>query len=615
MSEFAIHWLSRAESLALGWTLLHFVWQGAAIALVFVLADRLTRRATSSIRYAVALGALALMPFFAAATFIHEIRILTPVRAVRTIQYELPRIVGPGTDRAITISAPESFATIPPLARQGTSWLQSHAEQILPWVDGVWILGVLLLAIRTIGGWRQLEQLRRSASGIVPAQVEQLLLRVAERVNVGGRVVVRVSDQVISPMVMGIWRATVILPMSAVLRLNMEELEAVLAHELGHIRRWDYACNLVQTALETVLFFHPAVWWLSRAVRDRREVCCDEIALHSGADPVVYAQTLLRLEEQKITDLQIAVALRGTSGSLLARIEKVLGGDGPMESRITGSVRLAVAGAVVIGLLLGPKVSDAVAAARPILNHVQSADPAPAAQPQESPTPKPRPGKAEAVIVSDAQSDAKVTDLAPVEPDNEVAAEPAGMQSDSKPGTKGISYIDGMRDAGYPLDLNNDLNALISMKSVGVTPEYAKAMANLGFGKPGVHELISLKALGVTPEYVAELKASGLGPKDFHEVTTEKALGITPEYSAEMKKVGFTNLGLHDLISLKAQGVSPEYVGWLKQQFPQITMDQLRQASVFHLDEKFLAAAKSHGFDGRDLEKLLRLKISGLLDE
>jgi hypothetical protein len=72
---------------------------------------------------------------------------------------------------------------------------------------------------------------------------------------------------------------------------------------------------------------------------------------------------------------------------------------------------------------------------------------------------------------------------------------------------------------------------------------------------------------------------------------------------------------LHDLISLKAQGTTPEYVGWLKQQFPQITVDEIRRASVFHLDEKFLAQAKSHGFDGKDLDKLLRLKISGLLDE
>jgi hypothetical protein len=188
-------------------------------------------------------------------------------------------------------------------------------------------------------------------------------------------------------------------------------------------------------------------------------------------------------------------------------------------------------------------------------------------------------------------------------------------QTEGKSSSKGISYLDGMRDAGYPLDLNNDLNALVSLKSLGVTPEYAKQMGEVGLGKPTVHELISLKSLGVTPEYVAGLKQSGIGPKDFHEVVTEKALGITPEYASAMKKSGFGDLDVHELISMKAQNVTPEYATWLKQQFPQATMNDLRRAAVFHLDDKFVAAAKSHGMSGTDLDKLLRLKISGLLDE
>jgi hypothetical protein len=181
--------------------------------------------------------------------------------------------------------------------------------------------------------------------------------------------------------------------------------------------------------------------------------------------------------------------------------------------------------------------------------------------------------------------------------------------------SKGMAYLDGMRDAGYPLDLNNDLDLLVSMKSLGVTPEYAKSMGAAGLGKPTAHDLITLKSMGITPEYVAALKQSGIGPKDFHEVVTEKALGITPEYAAGMKQKGFGDLNVHELITLKAQGMTPEYAGWLKQQFPQATMDELRRAAVFHLDEKFMAEAKAHGFDGKSLDKLLRLKMSGLLDE
>ena len=634
MSGLTMGWLSRGESIALGWTLLHFCWQGAAVALTFAFADRLTMRASSAVRYGVATGALALMPVLVLATFAREMKLATPAHAVATVQAQT--FLKANQLEALPILRPALAANMFQ-ARDSRSWLMDNTERILPWLDGFWLAGVLLLAVRTMGGWRQLEDLRKRAQGIVPAHVEQSFLRVCERVRVGRTVALRISDRVISPMAMGVWQATVILPISAVLNLSVEELEAVLAHELGHIRRWDYAWNLIQTTLETVLFFHPAVWWLSKKVRDRREICCDEIAVQSCADPIVYAQTLLRLEEQKLAELQLAVAQRGSGGSLLSRIRKVLGEDEPMESRIAGGVRVVVAGLIVFGLLLGPKMSKAVAASEPAVKPASTSaanvTPSVAAKTSVDLGSTSRANVAMTLPLAASQHDSESIELASTATggqtsnnqaqnsqtsdnqasDGQASSEPA--QGESRHTSKGVSYIDGMRDAGYPLDLNNDLNTLISLKSLGVTPEYAKQMGNLGFGKPSVHELISLKALGVTPEYVAQLKQSGLGPKDFHEVTTEKALGITPEYAAAMKKTDFGDLKLQDLISLKAQGVTPEYVSWLKQQFPQITLDELRRAAVFHLDDKFLAQAKSHGFDGKDVDKLLRLKMSGLLDE
>jgi beta-lactamase regulating signal transducer with metallopeptidase domain len=624
MSGFAVIWLSRGESLALGWTLLHFCWQGTAVAVAFAVADQLTRRARSGARYSLALCALGLMPLIVLATFAGELRTMTTVHSRASGGEAVQAKVDPLL--VLPVIRQYSLAMISGVQdRRGL--LASHAEEMLILLDGIWMLGVLLLAIRATGGWWQLESLRKSATGVVPAHLEQRFLLICNRLNVGRHVLLKVSDQVISPMAMGLFRATVILPMSAVLRLTAEELEAVLAHELGHIRRWDYACNLLQTALETVLFFHPAVWWLSRTVRDRREICCDEIAVQSCTDPVVYAQTLLRLEEQKLRNSQLAVALNGRRGTLLSRIERVLGEGEPMENRISSGVRLIVASAVLLALLFGPRVRHAVAASRPALDHAVAMLPAVAsskiqntiqdAQQSSTATPAPKPVagsfNAASKVEADAESGANENEASKA--NSQDSTDSSSAQAESTKHSKGTSYIDGMRDAGYPLDLHNDLNALISMKSLGVTPEYAKAMGALGFGKPSVQELISMKALGVTPEYLSEMKMSGLGPRDFHEATTEKALGITADYAAGMKAAGFGDMNVHELVSLKAQGVTPEYVGRLKQQFPQITLDQLRRAAVFHIDEAFLAKARSHGFDDKDLDKLLRLKISGLLDD
>jgi beta-lactamase regulating signal transducer with metallopeptidase domain len=619
---------------------------------------------------------------------------------------------------------------------ESTDWLTMRADRILPWVDALWLAGVLFLALRSLGGWWHLGLVRRHAQRMVPQEVERAFLRLCEQIQVGRQVILRASDEVISPLAMGVWRATVILPISAVLSMPKEELEAVIAHELGHIRRWDYLWNLLQTAVESVLFFHPAVWWLGRTVRDRREVCCDEIAVRNCPDAAVYARALLRLEEQRTVRLRLAIALGGCGGSLLGRVRKILGEDMALESSMTSGTSVAAVGALIITLLLGPKINEAVAAPmanrmQPVVAHVMKAIPAAVVTqldaagtrligpitPQPQPTvplkpnapaasPAPMPQIHTQLLISHNIAVNAATASAFEIEFQEATGTGSGQGNGTGSGqgtgaSKGTAYLDGMRDAGYPLDLNNDLNSLVAMKSVGVTPEFAKSMGTTGLGKPTVHELIALKSMGVTPEYVASLKQSGIAPKDFHEVVTEKSLGLTPQYAAEMKKgfgdlnlhdliamksmgitpeyaaemkqkgfgnlnahelismkslgvtpeyaaemkqkgfgdlnvhelvsmksmnvtpeyaaemkqKGFGDLSVHELISLKAQGMTPEYAGWLKQKFPQATTEELRRAAIFHLDDKFVADAKAHGFEGNNLDKLLKLKMSGLLND
>jgi beta-lactamase regulating signal transducer with metallopeptidase domain len=740
-----IAWLSREEIVALGWTLLHFCWQGTAIAVVFAVIDRITSDATSKVRYFVALAAFMLMPVIVMATFTEELRVANRAATTQTTNTATPMTAQAIEGAAQILSSLHLSAkpkpTLHPLPlasslEESTDWLTMRADRILPWVDAVWLVGVLFLALRSIGGWWHLGLVRQRAQRMVPQEVERAFLRLCQQIQVGRRVVLRASDEVISPLAMGVWRATVILPISAVLSMPREELEAVIAHELGHIRRWDFLWNLVQTAVESVLFFHPAVWWLGRTVRDRREVCCDEIAVRNCPDATVYARALLRLEEQRTVKLRMAVALEGCGGSLLARVKKVLGEDMALESSMTSGTSVAAVGALIITLLLGPKISEAVAAPvttrmRPVVAHVMKAIPAAVVSQLDAagtklipPAPKapqaPVSPKPSAPVAAPAAPAPQVHTQIFVSPNIAMSTvrafigeidlqestgtgegQGAGTGSSQATGTsKGTAYLDGMRDAGYPLDLNNDLNSLVGLKSVGVTPEYAKAMGTTGLGKPTVHDLIALKSMGVTPDYVASLKQSGIAPKDYHEVIAEKSMGLTPQYAAEMKKAfgdlslhdliamksmgitpeyatemkqkgfgnlsarelismkslgitpeyaadmkqkgfgdlsvhelitmkslgvtpeyaaemkqkGFGDVSVHELISLKAQGITPEYAGWLKQKFPQATNEELRRAAVFHLDDKFVADARTHGFDTNNLDKLLKLKMSGLLD-
>jgi hypothetical protein len=172
-------------------------------------------------------------------------------------------------------------------------------------------------------------------------------------------------------------------------------------------------------------------------------------------------------------------------------------------------------------------------------------------------------------------------------------------------------YIDGMRAAGYDVDIDK----YIAMKVQGITPEYAQAMAKAGYGKPSADDLIAMKVQGVTPEYVSELRAAGLQPSTIGDLVSYRIFKVTPEFVSGMKAAGFDSIPPQKLVELRVHGVTPEYARTVKQQYPNATIDELVQLRIFHIDDAFLAAAKRHGFTSLSIEKLVQLRISGVMGD
>src|SRR5262249_13851986 len=144
---------------------------------------------------------------------------------------------------------------------------------------------------------------------------QAIVTRLSRRLHIARRVRIFRSSLVDVPTVIGWLKPVVLVPASALAGLAPHQLEAVLAHELAHIRRHDYLVNLMQTLVETLLFYHPAVWWLSRRIRLERENCCDDLAVHLCGDPYTYARALADLEQLRGGRRQLALA--ATGGSLL----------------------------------------------------------------------------------------------------------------------------------------------------------------------------------------------------------------------------------------------------------------------------------------------------------
>lgn len=279
---------------ALGWALLHFVWQGAAIGIVVAVALALLRRAEARHRYAVcALALLACLALPAA----HLAWLLTDPAAGST-------------------------DTLPP------AWLLALGAQ-LPALVSAWSLGVGLMGLRLALGLAWVARLRRRSEAAPPAW-QARLDALARRLGLRRPVSLRVAREGLdAPITVGSWRPLVLLPAALLTRLPLPLLEALLAHELAHVRRWDYLANLIQSLVEALLFFHPVVWWLSGRLRDEREQVADALAARALDDPRRLALALQALAEAAPADDELPagpelLALSARGGRLLNRIEHLM---------------------------------------------------------------------------------------------------------------------------------------------------------------------------------------------------------------------------------------------------------------------------------------------------
>jgi hypothetical protein len=168
-----------------------------------------------------------------------------------------------------------------------------------------------------------------------------------------------------------------------------------------------------------------------------------------------------------------------------------------------------------------------------------------------------------------------------------------------------------MKAAGYDVDLDK----LVAMKIQNVTPEYARTMGELGFGKLSADELIACKIHGVSPEVIAELKKGGLEVKSIQDAISFRIFEVTPAFADGMKAAGFKDLDSQKLVALRVQGVTPEYARAIVQKYPGATIDDVIKTRIFRIDADFIALAQKHGFTNLTLDKLVKLRISGLLDD
>lgn len=297
---------------AFGWTLLHSFWQAFFVFACLRIVLRLWPQASAAIKYHLSFLSLAGISGWFIATLFAQLSALREAQAQQAIALQL--------DPAVITHAMQQA----PVKSNGLQVMFPGMESYFPFLVGIYIIGVTVMTIKLCLDLSQLRHMRRQGVTPMGTAWEHHLKELGKRMGITKKVQLFISETLQVPVMIGFLKPVILLPAAMVNNLSPEQLEAILLHELAHIRRNDYLLNIFQSIVETILFFNPFVWWISRNIRLEREHCCDDLVIAGTVQPMHYARALVALEEYRITANPMAMAAAHDKHHLLHRIKRIM---------------------------------------------------------------------------------------------------------------------------------------------------------------------------------------------------------------------------------------------------------------------------------------------------
>jgi beta-lactamase regulating signal transducer with metallopeptidase domain len=289
---------------SLGWTILHSLWQGALISGCLWLILKTINVAQARLKYHLSLAAMLLLAACFATTWIRQWQ-------------RLQSVVVYVTEKAGDSGVPTTHAVTAFPKTDGAELWMIHSfpqmEKIFPALVAIYALGILLMIVRFSMGITYTYRLRNRNIHLPAAEIQQLFLALKARLDIHATIKLFLSSTAQVPMVSGFLKPVILLPVTMATGLTTLQLEAILLHELAHIRRQDYLINILQTIVETILFFNPFLWWISAGIRREREHCCDDLVLAETLQPLPYATALAALEAHRYASQPLALAASGNN--------------------------------------------------------------------------------------------------------------------------------------------------------------------------------------------------------------------------------------------------------------------------------------------------------------
>ncbi|MBS4071785.1 MAG: M48 family metalloprotease [Algoriphagus sp.] len=306
-------WIPAELLKALGWTLVHSIWQLILAATLLWLVLKLIKNKTPALKYGMAVGLLILSFGGVIGTFIYQ---LSQTGVSSEFEGAFGEIIWVYQGQANQQLTWESILA------KGTFWIESNLLILV----NFWFFGALMFLFKLLNSLSEIRNLRKNASLLEDFEVIKMAHRLVGKLGVRKEVEFRTSTLIQSPLTFGTIKPVILLPTALIFQLSTAQLEAIIAHELAHVKRNDYLSNLLLSGLEILFFFHPCYWWMSQTVKELRENAADDLALKAGIQPKVLATSLaevLNFAKQNPPDLALAASKK--RNPTLLRIKRMLG--------------------------------------------------------------------------------------------------------------------------------------------------------------------------------------------------------------------------------------------------------------------------------------------------
>lgn len=576
--------------------LVHSLWQAVFIGIIAFVVLSLLKSSSARIRYVVSCCAMAAV---IVATAITAVAVWpdgnVPARHISAVTGEPAAGDGNlGVDQTAIIPAPSGDVSSP------TRWWRHPS--IAPYFFMIWVAGVMLLSLYHLLGWWRARGFIRLGTSPVSTEWQMRFEKLCDEVGVRRLVLFLSSSIVKVPCVVGWMKPVMLVPVSMFTSLDPSEIEMIIVHELAHVRRYDVFVNIIQTAMETLFFFNPAVWWLSRQIRIEREDCCDEAVVLRTGSRVRYARALANLEELRMYQTSFGSASAGTA--LARRIQRIVGVARP---RFYSSV-LSFLGMLLIASIIAVCLGTSAGVDHPA---VQAAEPIENAR-DFNPNPGDSRGEWETewngnelkILVYGRHSSGMNFTL-----DQDKVAQLVG---------RGKSSFQIVRDAGT-LFLEGALKEHGRKVEGGgkwyFQPDssYVRFMARYGLREDDRQKAFSMAVFDVSREYLAGMEECGYRDLTVDQLISARINGMSPELVEEYRNAGYPDLSYNRLLSMQVQGVSPEDARrFEKLGVGHLTADQLISARIHGITPEFVEGFREAGFHDLSFKDFVSLRALNL---